>query len=391
MDLATLLGFSPPLNIQNTGPLLGQYPRTIPRTGTPRIVLYQMPTNTQAQPSPAGSSASDGYSPNSVSTGPTPVPTSLTPAMPTFINFTGEDGVVGLAASGKRTSNTTRRVNTAKRRATHNAVERQRRETLNGRFLDLAALLSNLNQIRRPSKSEIVNSAIAHLNASRRHRRLAAQQLRIMKNETEALRNEVNEWRAHARAPFSEEPMRSDAFGIVIRGEIEFEAGDMLDADEGEEDEGANGGVYGGRQYGSEPGSYEEASVEEYALLQRQRQQQVHAAQAEMLAAQMHQQQQQQSESQSPFAHSPSAPMNPGHRQSASPSAHYYTASPTIVNPGFASFENPGLASFENPDITHGYDYPHPGRSRHAKLGAPLAYEKQQQQMLHAAAQHGSW
>ncbi|KAI0029575.1 hypothetical protein K488DRAFT_16933, partial [Vararia minispora EC-137] len=28
-----------------------------------------------------------------------------------------------------------RRANTAERRATHNAVERQRRETLNGRFL----------------------------------------------------------------------------------------------------------------------------------------------------------------------------------------------------------------------------------------------------------------
>ncbi|KAF9524479.1 hypothetical protein CPB83DRAFT_738245, partial [Crepidotus variabilis] len=41
-----------------------------------------------------------------------------------------------------------RRANTAERRATHNAVERQRRETLNGRFLDLAALLPNLSQIR---------------------------------------------------------------------------------------------------------------------------------------------------------------------------------------------------------------------------------------------------
>ncbi|KZV89259.1 hypothetical protein EXIGLDRAFT_618411 [Exidia glandulosa HHB12029] len=30
---------------------------------------------------------------------------------------------------------TSRRANTAERRATHNAVERQRRETLNGRFL----------------------------------------------------------------------------------------------------------------------------------------------------------------------------------------------------------------------------------------------------------------
>ncbi|KAF9649016.1 hypothetical protein BDM02DRAFT_3095452, partial [Thelephora ganbajun] len=37
------------------------------------------------------------------------------------------------APAGKRKPS--RRANTAERRATHNAVERQRRETLNGRFL----------------------------------------------------------------------------------------------------------------------------------------------------------------------------------------------------------------------------------------------------------------
>src|ERR1700729_3570374 len=49
-----------------------------------------------------------------------------------------QDQAPAVASSGgaKRTS-TTRRgpENTAERRATHNAVERQRRETLNGRFL----------------------------------------------------------------------------------------------------------------------------------------------------------------------------------------------------------------------------------------------------------------
>lgn len=361
-------------------------------------------TQDQAPPSPAGSSTSDGSSSNSVSTGPprTPVSTTLPLAMPTFMNFTGEDtinGVTSLGAGGvKRTSKTTRRVNTAERRATHNAVERQRRETLNGRFLvshallvvilfprrliitfrqDLAALLSNLSQIRRPSKSAIVNSSIAHLNASRRHRILAAQQLRMMKNEADALRHELNEWRARAGVAYVEEPMRSDAFGIVIRGELEFEAGDMLDAEEGEEDEeavGGNGGVYGGRQYAADPASYAE-EADEYALLQRQQQEH-----AEMIAAQM----------QSPFAHTvlhPAAPphplppqgyiMNPVHRQPAVPSAPYYTSSPTIVHPDVVSFENPAI----------GYDHP----AMHAELGAKWAYEKQQQ-MLHAQQQQqGSW
>ena len=54
----------------------------------------------------------------------------------------GATAATGTAAANNNASATTqakrkpsRRANTAERRATHNAVERQRRETLNGRFL----------------------------------------------------------------------------------------------------------------------------------------------------------------------------------------------------------------------------------------------------------------
>jgi hypothetical protein len=114
-----------------------------------------------------------------------------------------------------------RRANTAERRATHNAVERQRRETLNGRFLDLAALLPNLSQIRRPSKSSIVNNSIAHIHASRRHRLMASRELRLLKLESDALRRELNEWRDRAGLPRLEEPVRGDGFTMVLSGEIE--------------------------------------------------------------------------------------------------------------------------------------------------------------------------
>lgn len=114
-----------------------------------------------------------------------------------------------------------RRANTAERRATHNAVERARRETLNGRFLDLAALLPNLSQIRRPSKSAIVNSSIAHINASKRHRMMASRELRSLKQEADALRRELNEWRDRAALPRIEEPMRGEGFGMVLSGELE--------------------------------------------------------------------------------------------------------------------------------------------------------------------------
>ncbi|KAF8552457.1 hypothetical protein OG21DRAFT_1477742 [Imleria badia] len=127
-----------------------------------------------------------------------------------------------------------RRANTAERRATHNAVERQRRETLNGRFLDLAALLPNLSQIRRPSKSAIVNSSIAHVHASRRHRLLASRELRILKLESDALRRELNEWRDRAGLPRVDEPVRGDGFTMVLSGEIEVLAAVGEDEDEGQ-------------------------------------------------------------------------------------------------------------------------------------------------------------
>jgi hypothetical protein len=133
----------------------------------------------------------------------------------------GSQSQAAAAAAAKRKSS--RRANTAERRATHNAVERQRRETLNGRFLDLAGLLPNLTQIRRPSKSAIVNSSIAHVHASRRHRGMAARELRHLRMEADAYRREINQWRERAGLPGMEEPVRSDAFGLVLAGELELE------------------------------------------------------------------------------------------------------------------------------------------------------------------------
>ncbi|KAJ7844262.1 hypothetical protein B0H14DRAFT_2777080 [Mycena olivaceomarginata] len=154
------------------------------------------------------------------------------------------------AGGVKRTAKPNRRTTTAQRRATHNAVERQRRETLNGRFYDLAALLPNLSQIRRPSKSAIVNSSIAHITASRRQRLLAAQQLRLIKAEGDALRAEVNEWRARVGVPGVE------CFAVGLAGELEFEVGDLEGEMYGEEEEEHEGG--GGAAYPGHGGGYEE-------------------------------------------------------------------------------------------------------------------------------------
>ncbi|KAF8634536.1 hypothetical protein AX15_000835 [Amanita polypyramis BW_CC] len=145
-------------------------------------------------------------------------------------------------SGGQAKRKPSRRANTAERRATHNAVERQRRETLNGRFLDLAALLPNLSQIRRPSKSSIVNSSIAHILASRRHRILAARELRLLKLETDVLRRQLNEWHDRAGIPYVEEPVRSEAFSMVLSGELEVLA--SVPGEE-EDDEMSYGGYDG--------------------------------------------------------------------------------------------------------------------------------------------------
>lgn len=168
-------------------------------------------------------------------------------------NPTPQQNSIGVTQMKRKPS---RRANTAERRATHNAVERQRRETLNGRFLvrlvfpdvvtnfshmyllqDLAALLPNLSQIRRPSKSAIVNSSIAHIHVSRRHRLLASRELKQLKVESDAQRRELNEWRDRAGLPRVEEPVRGEGFTMVLNGEVE-----VLTTIIGEDDEdGADG------------------------------------------------------------------------------------------------------------------------------------------------------
>lgn len=108
--------------------------------------------------------------------------------IPTKINNTKPAGA-------KSKSKPRKRVNTAEKRHQHNAVERQRRETLNGKFIVLARLLPALASHRRPSKSAIVNGSITHLTYQREQRLLAATLLRQVSAEHEELLKEVNEWR----------------------------------------------------------------------------------------------------------------------------------------------------------------------------------------------------
>jgi hypothetical protein len=144
---------------------------------------------------------------------------------------TGNTAANATTNGGPVRRKTSRRANTAERRATHNAVERQRRETLNGRFLDLAALLPNLASVRRPSKSAIVNSSIALVHSMRRARATSARELRLLKLEADALRAEVNQWRERAGMGLTpiEEPPRSREFEELVSGGLEEDAEGLLE------------------------------------------------------------------------------------------------------------------------------------------------------------------
>lgn len=206
-------------------------------TGPPVSLPLTIPETKPAVSSPASSVSSS-------------LPTPLSASFVAPSNFGSFPGPQSAGAAGAVRRKPSRRANTAERRATHNAVERARRETLNSRFLDLAALLPNLVSVRRPSKSAIVNSSIALIHTQRRARATAGRELRNLKAETDSLRRQLNEWRERACLPQVDEPMRNAEFLALIALEEE-------DAEEGEEERaayammemerGMGGGGYGMR------------------------------------------------------------------------------------------------------------------------------------------------
>ncbi|KAG0143363.1 hypothetical protein CROQUDRAFT_673001 [Cronartium quercuum f. sp. fusiforme G11] len=81
------------------------------------------------------------------------------------------------------------KISTAERRATHNAIERARRESLNGRFLELARALPTMGNVKRPSKSVIVNKSLEWICESQ------VREYHLVR-ENNYLRAQVNELRS---------------------------------------------------------------------------------------------------------------------------------------------------------------------------------------------------
>ncbi|GAA6009221.1 hypothetical protein JCM11491_004233 [Sporobolomyces phaffii] len=100
----------------------------------------------------------------------------------------------GEQPSKPKRSNNRKGPGNADKRATHNAVERARRESLNGRFSVLAESLPTMKNIKRPSKAMIVNKALDFVYDAQLRERTLVQ-------ENNELRREVDQLRARLGMP----------------------------------------------------------------------------------------------------------------------------------------------------------------------------------------------
>jgi len=105
------------------------------------------------------------------------------------INESGETSGGQDNAEGETKRKGKRPPSTAERRSKHNQVERQRRESLNGRFMELASALPSMASVKRPSKSNIVAKSLEYVYQTEARER-------VLREENASLRREVEELRA---------------------------------------------------------------------------------------------------------------------------------------------------------------------------------------------------
>lgn len=83
-------------------------------------------------------------------------------------------------------------LNKAERRAEHNAIERARRECLNSKFQQLAEVLPNLKNHRRPSKGQIVEKALDWVKINMTKEDRYQYQIIQLQNENKRLMSQIN-------------------------------------------------------------------------------------------------------------------------------------------------------------------------------------------------------
>ncbi|KAJ2721477.1 hypothetical protein GGI07_003930 [Coemansia sp. Benny D115] len=119
-------------------------------------------------------------------------------------------GPISGSSDRNRSPSSTRSVSSmdhAQRRATHNAIERARRESLNSQFQDLASAVPALIHVRRPSKAIIVEKSLEYIRSFKDHLGNRDQYIKKLQLRNLALHDEVNRLRKQlGMEPLSEQP-----------------------------------------------------------------------------------------------------------------------------------------------------------------------------------------
>ncbi|KAE8225916.1 hypothetical protein CF319_g1408 [Tilletia indica] len=126
--------------------------------------------------------------------------TSLTPASTSTPSASASSSVP--AAAGKKatardsrggsSSGASAGGRTIKKREVHNAIERDRRNRLNDRFLDLAAKLPATASVRRPSKNLVISKSIQFVNDALQQEIVYRGMIEQLSRDNVAMRKEVN-------------------------------------------------------------------------------------------------------------------------------------------------------------------------------------------------------
>ncbi|GAA98761.1 uncharacterized protein L969DRAFT_17995 [Mixia osmundae IAM 14324] len=127
----------------------------------------------------------------------------------------------------------------AERRATHNATERARRESLNSRFLQLAGSLPTMARVKRPSKSIIVSKSLEFINNVRSRERYLLARNANLREQVDSLREQLG---LEKLPPADEEDTRMDSMPEgFVEGRFGVGNYDMNgDNDDEEEDDTAS-------------------------------------------------------------------------------------------------------------------------------------------------------
>ncbi|KAI8995948.1 hypothetical protein BC832DRAFT_310947 [Gaertneriomyces semiglobifer] len=122
--------------------------------------------------------------------------------------------------------------NMAEKRAYHNATERARRENLNNRFQELAHSLPSLADVRKPSKSVIVNHCLTYVAETKKKLEHKDRNISSLKARNAALIEEVNQLRMTLGMPPTPTTVDTDDDDASVKREGEQAPSSATDTQE---------------------------------------------------------------------------------------------------------------------------------------------------------------